>query len=213
MIIRLALVDDHQIVIDGLKLLLKDHKQIQVAAESVSGEEMLQILTGEKIDVLLTDITMPGGMSGYDLTIRLKKEIPSLKILALSMNEDGALISRMIDQAGVDGYIPKTAGQQELLKAIMLVASGEKYFSPSILHQYEIYQQIRNENKEINLTARELDIITCILKHYSNKQIADELFISERTVETHRKNIYRKTNTKGEASLIQFVKEHRILPS
>jgi two-component system nitrate/nitrite response regulator NarL len=212
MIIRLALVDDHQIVIDGLKLLLKDHKQIQVAAESVSGEEMLQILPGKKIDVLLTDITMPGGMSGYDLAIRLKQEMPALKILALSMNEDGALISRMIDQAGVDGYIPKTAGQQELLKAIMQVASGEKYFSPSILRQYEIYQQIRNENKEINLTARELDIITCILKHYSNKQIADELFISERTVETHRKNIYRKTNTKGEASLIQFVKDHRILP-
>lgn len=212
MIIRLALLDDHQIVIDGLKLLLKDHQQIQVAAESVSGEEMLEILQGEKIDVLLTDITMPGGMSGYDLTLRLKKEIPALKILALSMNEDGALISRMIDQAGVDGYIPKTAGQQELLKAIMLVASGEKYFSPSILRQYEIYQQIRNENKEINLTARELDIISCILRHYSNKQIAEELFISERTVETHRKNIYRKTNTKGEASLIQFVKDHRILP-
>ena len=182
-----------------------------MSAESTSAEDMLKQLSVQKVDVLLTDITMPGGMSGYDLALRLRKEMPGIKILALSMNEDGALISRMIDQAGVDGYITKTSGQQELLKAITSINDGENYFSDSILRQYQIYQQISHENRELNLTAREMDIIRCMVKHYSNKQIADELFISERTVETHRKNIYRKTNTKGEASLIQFIKDHKII--
>ena len=81
-----------------------------------------------------------------------------------------------------------------------------------MLEQYEVFKKIRNQNSDLNLTTRELQIIECIIKYYSNKQIAEELFISERTVETHRKNIYRKTNTKGEASLIQFVKAHKLIP-
>ena len=127
------------------------------------------------------------------------------------MSEEGGMITKMIEVAKVDGYIPKSAGQKELLTAIKEISSGGKYFSTDALQQYEIYKHTKNENQELNLTPRELEIIQCIIKHYSNKQIADTLFISERTVETHRKNIYRKTQTKGEASLIQFVKEHNIL--
>jgi len=137
--------------------------------------------------------------------------MPQIKILALSMSEEGGMITKMIEVAKVDGYIPKSAGQQELLTAIKEISSGGKYFSTDALQQYEAYKNIKNENQELNLTPRELEIIQCLVKHYSNKQIADTLFISERTVETHRKNIYRKTQTKGEASLIQFVKEHDIL--
>ena len=210
-IIHLAILDDHQIVIDGLKLLLQDHLKFEIIAEANSAEEMLQLLRQIKVDVLLTDITMPYGMSGYDLSLVLKEEMPQLKILALSMSEEGGMITKMIEQAQVDGYIPKAAGQKELLSAIDKIADGEKYFAADILHQYELYKTIRKENKITNLTAREMEIIKCIIKHYSNRQIADELFISERTVETHRKNIYRKTGTKGEASLIRFVTEHKII--
>ncbi|HRH49645.1 MAG TPA: response regulator transcription factor [Panacibacter sp.] len=210
-VIHLAILDDHQIVIDGLKLLLQDHSKFEIIAEANSAEEMLQQLRQIKVDVLLTDITMPHGISGYDLSLLLKEEIPQLKILALSMSEEGGMITKMIEQAQVDGYIPKAAGQKELLTAIEKIAAGEKYFAKDILLQYELYKAIRSENKIMNLTARELEIIKCILKHYSNKQIADELFISERTVETHRKNIYRKTETKGEASLIRFVTDHKII--
>jgi two-component system, NarL family, nitrate/nitrite response regulator NarL len=211
-IIRLAILDDHQIVIDGLKLLLSDHKKFLIEAEATTAEEMLQKLRQIKIDVLLTDIAMPDGMNGFDLSLKVKKEFPQIKILALSMSEEGGMIARMMDEAKVDGYIPKTTGQLELLTAIETVAAGEQYFSAAVIKQYESYQKIKKENIGINLTIRELQIIECIIKHYSNKQIADELFISERTVETHRKNIYRKTNTKGEASLIQFVKEHKLIP-
>ncbi len=209
--IRLAILDDHQIVIDGLKLLLQLNKELEITAEANSAEDMLTLLQSKKIDVILTDITIPHGMNGLEFSMKIKKEMPHIKILALSMSEEGGMITKMIEVAKVDGYIPKSAGQQELLRAIKEISSGKKYFSTDALQQYEVYKSIKNENEELNLTPRELEIIQCIIKHYSNKQIADTLFISERTVETHRKNIYRKTKTKGEASLIQFVKEHNIL--
>lgn len=210
-VIHLAILDDHQIVIDGLKLLLQHHKNFRVIAEANSAQEMLALLPQKKVDVLLSDITMPGGMNGFDLALRIKKEMPHIRILALSMSEEGGMITKMIEQAKADGYIPKAAGQKELFTAIETIAGGGTYFAADILKQYEIYKTLQNENEEFNLTAREIEIINCLIKHYSNKQIADELFISERTVETHRKNIYRKTGTKGEASLIQFVKEHKII--
>lgn len=210
-LIRLAILDDHQIVIDGLKLLLQLNKELEITAEANSAEDMLTLLQSKKIDVILTDITIPHGMNGLEFSMKIKKEMPHIKILALSMSEEGGMITKMIEVAKVDGYIPKSAGQQELLRAIKEISSGKKYFSTDALQQYEVYKSIKNENEELNLTPRELEIIQCIIKHYSNKQIADTLFISERTVETHRKNIYRKTKTKGEASLIQFVKEHNIL--
>jgi len=210
-ITRLAILDDHQIVIDGLKLLLKNQAGFSIDAEASSAEEMLSLLAEKKIDILLTDITMPNGMNGFDLSLKVKEQFPLIKIIALSMSEEGGMISRMIDEAKVDGFIPKASGQQELLHAIDAVIKGESYFSPAIMKQYDAFRQLRSENEILHLTPRELQIIECIVKHYSNKQIADELFISERTVETHRKNIYRKTNTKGEASLIQFVKDHKLL--
>lgn len=209
--LRLAIFDDHQIVIDGLKLLLENNADLRIVAEATAADEMLKQLSVKGVDILLTDIAVPTGMNGYELSRTVKAQLPGIRILALSMNEDGGMIARMIEDARVDGYIPKAAGQRELLAAIEKIASGDRYFSASILEQYETYQLIRDENQAFNLSARELEIIRCIVMHYSNKQIADKLFISERTVETHRKNIYRKTGTKGEASLIQFVTEHRIL--
>ncbi|HEY6976832.1 MAG TPA: response regulator transcription factor [Chitinophagaceae bacterium] len=210
-IIQLAILDDHQIVIDGLKLVLRENPKFVIVAEANSAEEMLKLLSQHNVDVLLTDITMPHGMNGYDLSLQVKKDFPHIKILALSMSEEGSIITKMTEEAEVSGYIPKTSGQQELFTAIETIAAGGKYFSNTVLQQYDIYKKIKTKNEELNLTARELQIIKCIIKHYSNKKIADELFISERTVETHRKNIYRKTNTKGEAALIQFIKEHNLI--
>lgn len=210
-IINIAILDDHQIVIDGLKLLLQTDPGLSIVAEANSAEEMMVLLSKVRADVVLADITMPHGMNGFEFSLKLKKEMPGVKILALSMSEEGSMIFKMIEVAKVDGYIPKSTGQQELLTAIKEIAAGKKYFTSEVLGQYEIYQATKNENDELNLTPRELEIIEYITKHYSNKQIADSLFISERTVETHRKNIYRKTQTKGEASLIQFIINHQIL--
>lgn len=190
---------------------MQHNTRFNIAAEANTAEDMLALLEKTKVDALLTDITMPQGINGYELSLIVKDKMPHIKILVLSMSEDGAMITKMIEEAKIDGYIPKAAGQKELLTAIETIMAGETYFSTPVLQQYEIFKKIRTGNAELNLTARELQIIECIIKHYRNKQIADELFISERTVETHRKNIYRKTNTKSESSLMQFVKEHKLL--
>lgn len=188
-----------------------DSPKFDVVAEANAAEDMLQIIAEKNIDILLTDITMPSGMNGFELALLVKEKYPHVKVLALSMSEEGSMVAKMIEQANVDGYIAKSAGQKELLTAIETIIAGSTYFSAPVLGQYEVYKKIRNQNEDLNLTIRELQIIECMRKHYSNKQIAEELFISERTVETHRKNIYRKTNTKGEASLIQFVQQHKLL--
>ena len=183
-----------------------------MVAETNTAEDMLQVLATKEIDILLTDITMPNGINGFELAVIAKEKYPHIKILALSMSEEGSMVAKMMEQAKVNGYIAKAAGQKELLTAIETIIAGDTYFSKAVLEQYEVFKKIRNQNSDLNLTTRELQIIECIIKYYSNKQIAEELFISERTVETHRKNIYRKTNTKGEASLIQFVKAHKLIP-
>lgn len=208
-IIRIAITDDHRIVIDGLKLVLKTKKNLFVAAEATSAAEMIALLKKTPVDILLTDIMMPQ-INGFELSMLARKGFPDLKILALSMSEDGEMIVKMIEQAKVDGYIPKASGKNELIDAIEKIIKGNKYFSPQILEQYEVYKKLKNDNEVFHLTTRELEIIECIMQYFSNKQIAEHLFISERTVETHRKNIYRKTNTKGEAALIEFVKKHKL---
>ena len=211
--ICIAILDDHQIVIDGLKLLLNDHEGIEIVVEANTATDILSQINNKHIDILLTDITMPSSaMDGYELSMKIRREFPDMKILALSMNESGAIISKMIDDAVVNGYISKAGGKDELIHAIETIAKGEYFFSDSVMQQYEAYKKIMEGIEVFHLTARELQIISCIMKHYSNKQIANELFISERTVETHRKNIYRKTNTKGEASLIQFIMLHNLFP-
>lgn len=205
------MLDDHQIVIDGLKLLLNEKNNLAIVAESTSAQTMLQLLDKYKADILITDIMMPE-MDGYELSIQVRKKFPQIKILALSMSEEGGMITNMIEEVKVDGYIQKACGKQELLNAITSIINGTPYFSAQVKEQYETYKKLKTENKDLNLTNRELQIIECITRHLSNKDIANKLFISERTVETHRKNIYRKTNTKGVATLVQFVKTHKLLP-
>jgi len=209
-LIKLAIADDHQIVIDGLRLLLKGKKNFDIVAESNSAKDMLELLQKKQVDVLITDIMMQG-MDGSELSVKAKLQNPSIKILALSMSEDGYMITKMIEQVKVDGYIPKASGKQELIHAIEMIAEGQSYFSPKIIQQYEVYKKIKSDSEIFNLTSRELQIIDCMIQHMSNKEIANKLFISERTVETHRKNIFRKTNTKGVGTLVEFVKTHNLL--
>jgi len=191
--------------------LLNGNENLAIVVESTSAQELLQLLQHCEVDVLITDIMMPE-MDGYTLAIEVKKKFPQIKILALSMNEEGSMIGKMIDDAKVDGYIPKASGKQELITAIQSIANGIPYFSSQIKEQYQSYKKIKTENKSLNLTNRELQVIECIIHRLSNKEIAAKLFISERTVETHRKNIYRKTNTKGVGTLVEFVKMHQLLP-
>lgn len=208
--ILLGIVDDHQIVIDGLKSLLQGHDQFNVVIECTQPIQMIELIKKKPIDILLTDIMMPG-MNGAELSKAVHKQFPEIKILALSMSGQGDLVNQMIDDSDICGYVLKNIGKQELVKALEKIAGGGIYFSDEILQEMTKASEKRKINEEVHLTAREIEIIRLIEKEFSNKQIAEHLFLSERTVETHRKNIFRKTNTASVIGLIKFAYEHKLV--
>lgn len=208
--IRLGIVDDHQIVIDGLKSLLQGHNQFEVAIESTKPQEMIGLITKKAIDILLTDVMMPG-MNGAELAKAIHQEFPDIKILALSMSGQGDLVNQMIEDADISGYVLKNIGKKELIKALEKISAGGIYFSDEVLEEMTRASEKKKENEEVNLTAREIEIIRLIEKEMSNKLIAEKLFLSERTVETHRKNIFRKTNTASVIGLVKYAYEHKLI--
>ena len=208
--IALGIVDDHQIVIDGLKSLLQGHDRFNVVIECTQPLQMLDLLEKKVIDILLTDIMMPG-MNGAELSKAVHQKFPGIKILALSMSGQGNLVNQMIDDADISGYVLKNIGKQELIMALEKIAAGGIYFGEEVLKEMSRASEIKKTNEEIKLTNREIEIIGLIEKEMSNKQIAEKLFLSERTVETHRKNIFRKTNTTSLIGLVKYAYEHKLI--
>ena len=208
--ISLAIVDDHQIVIDGIKSLLQGHEQFNVLVETTQPEMIPLLLEKKPIDILLTDIMMPV-MNGAELAKIVKHKFPHIKILALSMSGQGDLVNKMIDDADIAGYVLKNIGKKELILALEKIAKGGIYFSEEVLNEMKKASEKKKENENANLTAREIEIIRLIEKEMSNKQIAETLFLSERTVETHRKNIFRKTQTGSVLGLIKYAYEHQLI--
>lgn len=207
--IRIAITDDHQLVIDGLVSLL-DHDNIQVVYCTTSPLDMLEKLSLLEIDVLLTDIMMEG-LTGQELAKTVRMQYPHIRILALSMSGKGDIVNEMIQDADIAGYVLKNIGKAELIHAIETVASGGLYFSDEVLKALDRTLQLQKENESTHLTRREVEIIQLIEKELPNKEIAETLFISERTVETHRKNIFRKTKTNSVVGLIKYAYEHKLV--
>lgn len=208
--IKLAIVDDHQIVIDGLLSLLNGNPEFEVVCTTTDPGTVSRLIGNNSVDILLTDVMMPG-MNGAELAKQVRQKYPEVKILALSMSGQGDIVNDMINDADIAGYVLKNIGKQELLRAIDKIAAGGIYFSEEILQEMTRASQRKKENEETHLTQREKEIIQLIEKEYSNKQIAETLFISERTVETHRKNIFRKTQTNGVIGLIKYAYEHKLI--
>jgi two-component system nitrate/nitrite response regulator NarL len=208
--ITLALVDDHQIVIDGLTALLKGEERISFAFATTDSSEVVERIATTPVDILLTDVMMPK-LPGNQLARQVRQRFPHVKILALSMSGQGDLVNEMINEADISGYVLKNIGKQELVKAIEKIASGGIYFSEEVIDELQKASQRKKIKEEAHLTARELDVIRLIEKEFNNKQIAETLFISERTVETHRKNIFRKTNTNSVIGLVKYAYEHRLI--
>lgn len=208
--ISLGIVDDHQIVIDGLLSLLKGDEQFHFAFATTEPEAVMELLQQHPVDVLLTDVMMPN-LPGNELARAVKKKFPSVKILALSMSGQGDLVSEMIEHADIAGYVLKNIGKLELITALEKIAGGGIYFSEEVLDELQRNGQRKKQSAQARLTGREIEIIRLIEKEYNNKQIAETLFISERTVETHRKNIFRKTNTNSVIGLVKFAYEHKLV--
>ena len=208
--IKLALVDDHQIVIDGLIALLDKEKNIEIVATANSGIVMLQLLHQNNVDILLSDVVMDD-MSGQQLAKEVGRLFPHIKIIALSMSGVGEVVEEMINDADISGYLLKQTGKDELVAAIEKVNSGGIYFQQKILDELEKQSSLRKTLNEVHITLREKEIIVLMEKDFSNKQIADKLDISVRTVETHRKNILKKTGTNNLLSLLKWAYEHKVI--
>jgi two-component system nitrate/nitrite response regulator NarL len=208
--IRIAIVDDHQIVIDGLISLLDDNEKFKIQTYTTSAKKMIKLLDEFEIDILLTDVMMPE-MNGQELSSIVRKHFPHIKILALSMSSDGEIVDSMINEADISGYVLKNIGKEELTLALQKIANGGIYFGEEVLKELEKQSNIKKDNEEAHLTAREVEIVKLIEKEFSNKEIAEQLFISERTVETHRKNIFRKTKTNSVIGLVKYAYEHKII--
>lgn len=212
--LKILIVDDHAMFIDGIKSLLRKEKDLLVVAEANSGEEALEILGKTEVDLVVTDISMPG-MSGTELAKKIKENDPELKVLVLTMYNDREIINEIL-LTEAEGYILKNTGKQELLKAIDRIVNGGTYYSNEVMEI--ILDNIKRdhvktpeEEKVKELTQRELEILQLICEEYSTADIAEELFISPRTVETHRKHILQKTQAKTIVGLIKFAIANKLV--
>lgn len=208
---RILIVDDHQMFIDGLKSILAKQKDFTVYAEALSGEDALDIIANDKPDMVITDISMPG-MSGIELTKIIKHDFPEIKVVVVSMHNDSAVVSEIL-MAEAEGYILKNTGKTELLNALNRIANDGTYYSNAVLSTMmkQVKKEAAVQNEVKILTERETEILKLIAEEYSSEQIADKLFISKRTVDSHRANILAKLETKTLAGLIKYAIRNNII--
>jgi len=201
--IRLGIVDDHTVVIDGLKTMLGAYSHLEVAYTTQNGMDLLNFLQSSSLDVLLMDIQMPE-MSGIDLCKQITRHYPQTKVIAFSSFDDSNYV-KQIFRSGAKGYLLKNADKQTILTAIETVMNGEDYMDDTIkkiLLQESLTGQ-RRSIYEVPLTKREKELVQLIAEGFSSQEIADKLFISLRTVETHRLNINQKLDVKNTAGLVK----------
>lgn len=204
---KILLVDDHTILLDGVKSLLGREEDLQVVGQAGSAEAALEFLKKQDVDLIITDYSMPG-MDGLSLLNTVKRIAPDTKIILLSMHDEVHLVKEIL-KAGVNGYVLKKDTHKELLSAIHDVKNGKVYLSSDVNKM--LITNLHNPDEGKLLTDREREILKLIAKEYTNKNIAEELFISERTVETHRKNIFRKTGTNSLVGLIKFAYANNLI--
>lgn len=221
--INIILADDHEIVRNGIKMLLESENDIKVIGEAADGQETIDMISQIVPDVLIVDIRMPI-YNGLEVTEQIKKTHPQVKILVLTMHDDSEYILKSV-QVGADGYLLKDTGKQEFIKAIHVVHGNQKYFSgdisSTIVNSFlksssgttiiPSYQSSDSTSKDYLLTKRELEILKLIYEGTSNKDIADQLGKSVRTIETHRFNIMKKLEVGNITELLKKIDREKIL--
>lgn len=215
--IRVFLADDHQMFLDGLHSLLSQIDNLEILGTANHGKQLLMKLeVSPKCDVAIVDIHMPQ-MDGIETTRQIKQKYPSIKVLALTMNNDLDAIQDML-QAGASGYILKNTGKAELEIAIDKVAAGEFYLSQSVGQQLAQDFFVRKNKPQEDksdpaslLTEREMEIIKMIAMEQTNFEIAEKLFISPKTVETHRKNLMKKIGVKNSLGIYKYASKYHLI--
>jgi len=209
--IKIIIVDDHEIFRNGLKMVLGKLKYPQIVAEAANGQEFMDIIRIIPTDIVLMDIEMPV-MNGIDATLSAIKELPDLKVIALTMFNDDDYIQSMMD-AGVRGFLIKNVSKETLDRAIKTVYMGGNYYSEELFHFFtkQIGKEEASVKTDFKLTRREKEILQLLAEGLSNKQIADLLFVSERTIVGHKSNLLLKTGCKSTISLLSYAIKNKLV--
>jgi len=201
--IKILLADDHEIVHDGIRMLLRNHPQFEIIEAVFNGKEALNYLANQPIDILISDVSMPK-MDGIQLTSEVKKIHPEVKVLVLTVHKEEEIIRKLLT-AEADGYLLKNTGTKELVEALTQLAQGDTYYAQEIVKLLmKDLKPEKAEKKAAELSSRELEILQLVSDEHTTKVIAEKLFISPMTVDTHRKNILKKTNQKTNIGLIKY---------
>lgn len=211
--IQIIIVDDHDLFREGVKFVLSRHPNFSIAGEAANGVDLLELLGRVEADLVLMDIDMPR-MNGFEATEKALAKHPLLKIITLSMHGDQAHYLRMIE-AGVKGFVLKDAGSSELVKAIEAVALGDNYFSQELLMNIILTKKQAPSGstlqQQLEISARELDVLELVCQACTNAQIAEKLFISPKTVEGHKAKLMQKTGANNAVALVLFAIKNRLI--
>jgi len=205
---KILLVDDHRLIRDAIRSYMEDDDEYEIVGEASQGQEAIRTLEALEVDVVLMDINMPI-MGGIECTKEIKKRWSKIKVIALSMMSDNQHIKQMMG-AGASGYVLKNCTEKELKKAIKMVYEGNTYYSAEVTEVVMVNLMKNNNTKTSNLvvdmplTEREKEVLELIIKEHTNNEIADKLFISNRTVDAHKRNLLEKTGSKNVAGLVMY---------
>lgn len=206
--IRLLIADDHLVAREGIVYLLSGSDEVEVVGEANNGREAIAMIESLNPDILVCDISMPD-ISGIELLQKVEEGNHEVKVLILSMHKDSEYVMKSFEY-GAMGYLPKNADENELLKAIDTIYHGERYLTNEISNVLAQSMIASKSSIKYNLTTREKEIVKQLVQGLSNKQIAAELFISIRTVDTHRTNIMKKLQVKNVASLVKLAMQENL---
>ncbi|HOJ91599.1 MAG TPA: response regulator transcription factor [Saprospiraceae bacterium] len=213
--IRVLIADDHTMFVDGIESILNQESKIKLVAKCFDGKTIFDILKTKEIDVILLDINLPE-MNGIEVSKKLSKEYPNVKVLALSMFNEESYVTEIL-RNGALGYILKNTGRIELVKAIETVNNGETYFSKDVTETIMGSLMKKPAVKKTSsflvpkISRREKEVLQLIIKEHTTQEIADQLFISLKTVESHRSSLISKLNVRNTAGLVRAALEHKLL--
>jgi len=212
---NILIADDHAMFADGISSILKNEADIEVVGQCLDGPSVIEFLKANPVDVLLLDVNLPG-MSGIDVCKIVTADFKKTKVIAISMFNEESFVTEILNN-GAKGYVLKNTGREELLKAINTVLSGKSYFSDDVTET--IMKGLMNhrkggnkEKKEVpKISRREKEVLELIVQEHTTQEIANKLFISLKTVESHRSNLLSKMNARNTAGLVRITMEHKLL--